>query len=83
MEKKYYFTFGVGHILRNFMIEVIGKGNNEIECYNSARRIFCDSFGTKWCEQYNQEEAVEIGEKYDYHFMRLNENYVFDGSIYE
>ena len=83
MEKTYYFSFGVGHMFRNYLIEVIGKGTNERECYESARNIFCNSFGTKWCEQYKQEEALNIAKKYNYHLMKLNENYTFDGDIYE
>ena len=62
MEKTYYFSFGVGHMFRNYLIEVIGKGTNESECYESARNI---------------------AEKYNYKLMRLNENYVFDGDVYE
>lgn len=83
MEKTYYFSFGVGHIFRDYLIEITGTGVDIPECHHEARRIMMNSFGTQWCEQYDENNALELAEKYNYHLMKLNENYVFEGNIYE
>lgn len=55
MKERYYFTFGIGHILKNVVIAI--NGDSE---YTRGRMI--ESFGRQWCEQYTEQEFAKINE---------------------
>ena len=67
--EKYYFTFGIGQsLLANRYIEI------EAETFGDARKIMVESFGTKWCWQYTEEEWIEKNIAAEYNLVKLNVN---------
>lgn len=67
--EKYYFTFGIGQpLLANRYVEI------EAESYEAAREIMEESFGTKWCWQYTEEEWTEKNLAAKYGLVKLNVN---------
>ena len=57
MKQYYYFTFGVGHLLKNYCIKIYGT-------YEETRKLMFESFGDKWAFQYSEEQFANT--KYDY-----------------
>ena len=67
--KKFYFTFGiVQSLLATRFVEI------EAENYETAREIMLESFGTKWCWQYTEEEWTEKNIAAQYDLQKLNIN---------
>lgn len=56
---KWYFTFGTGHLLRDYVIVIAGD-------FRVARAKMCEQFGDRWCSQYNEEQGKEIVKKWGY-----------------
>ncbi len=52
MKEYWYFTFGCGHLMHNYIIRIEGT-------YEETREKMCEQFGNKWCGQYSEEEVVE------------------------
>lgn len=56
---KWYFTFGIGHLLRDYVIVIN-------DSYIDARDKMIEQFGRKWCEQYDEETGKHLVEEYGY-----------------
>ena len=61
---KWYFTFGIGHLLHDYTILIHGS-------YEEARTKMFDSFGCYWCEQYPEEKGEQITNKYGYKIIEV------------
>ena len=57
--EKWYFTFGVGCLMRGYIICIEGT-------FEEARAKMVAQFGTKWCGQYDEVKAKELIKEYNY-----------------
>lgn len=57
----YYFTFCGDHPVYSGIICKVSVQTLD-DSYSEARRKFCSKFGTAWCGQYSEEEAVKFPE---------------------
>lgn len=55
----WYFSFGVGHVLGEYLISIEGT-------WESARERFISCFGTKFCGQYDWIDAERLIADYHY-----------------
>ena len=70
--KKYYFTFGIGQsLLANRFVKITA------ESYENAQKIMCESFGTKWAFQHDEDEWQEKNIANNYNLIELNINKFF------
>lgn len=67
--KKFYFTFGIEQsLLANRYVEI------EAETFGDARKNMKESFGEKWCCQYNEKAWREKNIADEYNLVKLNVN---------